>query len=232
MRRNIAACLVACVLCLLCAGYGSALAAEPKSAAQSEKQIKTGTYSYAQEGMTGELMLFIPWDEKKSPKPKYNVSIQTASDLAECQFEGECIFKGGKLMCYNDDIKADKENFIEIDINSGGILDVSKVYTVCGHKAYINGIYKPTCLDKILGTNTVTGTYLGYFEAEEGFNTIGVKLENGSDLSLIASEEEANQFFGNNKNKKISVTYATEQTWLDNACGKINVLKSGKMLEQ
>ena len=97
--------------------------------------------------------------------------------------------------------------------------------------SYTLAASKVTCQDKVLDTVTLTGTYLGWFEAEEGFHSLGLKLADGEDVYIVASEEDAEKFFGREKGQNVSVTYNLEQFWLDEGgCYRENFLKSGKVL--
>lgn len=185
--------------------------------------FSTGAYAYQQEGLVGELLLN-PLHESPG---KYYLSVSTSSDTGNaCEFEGECMTKDGLLICSNDDIKEDKDNHIIINIMDNDILDITKSYApLCGPGAYLNGNYTPKCLDKIRETKTASGTYLGWFEPEDGLNTIGIKLNNGSELYIVASEEEANRLFGNKKGQTVSVTYNVEQMWIWDECSRVDVLK-------
>lgn len=183
----------------------------------------TGAYAYQQEGLTGELLLNA---QHESPE-KYYLTVATSSGTGNtCEFEGDCIVKGNELICSNENIKEDKDNYIAIRILADNALELTKSYApLCGPGAYLDGTYKPKCLDKVLETKTVSGTYLGWFEPEEGFNTIGVKLNDGTELYIVASEEEANTLFGNKKGQTVSVTYNVEQMWVWGECSKVEVLK-------
>lgn len=207
---------------------GGGSEAAPTGSATAPSQAKenkpsTGAYAYQQEGLAGELLLN-PLHESPG---KYYLSVSTSSNSGNgCEFEGECIVKGGELICSNEDIQTDKNNRVVIGIMGNSTLDIKESYApLCGPGAYINGIYKPKCLDKILETKTVTGTYLGWFEPEEGFNSIGLKLSNGNELYIVASQEEANSLFGNKKGQTVSVTYNVEQMWVWDECSKVEVLK-------
>ena len=90
----------------------------------------------------------------------------------------------------------------------------------------------PMCPDKILDINTVKGKYLGWFEAEEGTDTIGITLPTGQDIYITASEEDAAKFFGKGTGQQVSVTYRIEQFWLDETqeCLRLEVLSGGQIL--
>ncbi len=92
----------------------------------------------------------------------------------------------------------------------------------------------PMCPDKVLDTNTISGKYLGWFEAEEGTNTIGITLSAGQDVYITASEEDAAKFFGEGTGQHVSVTYNIEQFWLDETqeCLRMEVLTGGQVLAQ
>jgi hypothetical protein len=89
----------------------------------------------------------------------------------------------------------------------------------------------PACPDKVLDTITITGKYLGWFESEEGTNSVGVKLQNGQDIYITASEEDAAKFFGTATGQQISATYNLEQFWLDESqeCLRLEVLTGGQI---
>jgi hypothetical protein len=92
---------------------------------------------------------------------------------------------------------------------------------------------KATCPDKVLSTDTITGIYMGWFEAEEGFHSIGIKIDGDEQpVYIVASEEDAQKYFRDATDKKIQVTYITEQFWLEegNECVRFESLKSGKVL--
>lgn len=198
---------------------GSAIA--PSQAKESKPS--TGAYAYQQEGLAGELLLHaIP-----EALGKYYLTVSTSSNSGStCDFEGECVVKDGMLICSNENIKEDKDNRVGISMMDGNMLDITESYAqICGPGAYINGSYKPKCLDKILETKIATGIYLGWFEPEEGLNTIGIKLNDGTELHIVASEEEANRLFGNKKGQTVSVTYNVEQMWIWDECSSVEVLK-------
>ena len=193
-------------------------------------KVNTGAYSYQESGFTGGLVIS---DMTDSPNKYYlNISTNNTAEGDTCSFEGECIFREGKLICTDDFIKEDPDNYIEIIPKENNILDITKQFTgPCGMRSYLTGIYAPTCLDKILETKTITGVYLGWFEAEEGVNTIGLKLSGSNkEIYLAASEEEANRLFGKTTGQKISVTYDVKQVASLGSCDVINVMKTGKVL--
>ena len=88
------------------------------------------------------------------------------------------------------------------------------------------------CPDKILATNTISGTYLGWFEAEEGFHSIGLQLNNGESVYVAASKDDAEHFFDNHTGSQVSLTYNTKQFWLEEGeCLKVDILASGHIIE-
>lgn len=198
--------------------------------ASSTIKVNTGAYSYQESGFTGELVIS---DMTNSPNKYYlNISTNNTAEGDTCSFEGECILREGKLICTDDLIKEDTDNYIEIIPKENNILDITKQFTgPCGMRSYLTGIYAPTCLDKILETKTITGMYLGWFEAEEGVNTIGLKLSGSNkEIYIAASEEEANRLFGKTTGQKISVTYDVKQVSSMGSCDTINIMKTGKVL--
>lgn len=99
--------------------------------------------------------------------------------------------------------------------------------------APVQAASKVTCPNKIIDVQTVTGIYLGWFEAEEGLNTIGIQVQGEDNPVYIgASEEEAQKFFGNTAGQQVSVTWQVEQIWLEGMqeCLRLEVLKEGHPL--
>lgn len=93
---------------------------------------------------------------------------------------------------------------------------------------------KTTCPEKVIDVQTVTGTYLGWFEAEEGLNAIGIQVPGEAEPVYIgASEEEARKFFGNATGQRVSVTWQVEQMWIDETreCLRLEILKEGHPLD-
>lgn len=93
---------------------------------------------------------------------------------------------------------------------------------------------KTTCPEKVIDVQTVTGTYLGWFETEEGLNTIGIQVPGETEPVYIgASEEEARKFFGNGTGQRVSVTWQVEQMWIDETreCLRLEILKEGHPLD-
>jgi hypothetical protein len=94
---------------------------------------------------------------------------------------------------------------------------------------------KVTCPEKVLSTDILTGEYMGWFEAEEGFNTIGIKIDKHEEpVYIVASEEDADKFFGKGMGQQVSVTYNVEQFWIEEGqeCMRVETFKSGKILSQ
>lgn len=94
----------------------------------------------------------------------------------------------------------------------------------------VHAASRSTCPNRIIDVRTVTGTYLGWFAAEEGLNTIGIQVQGEENpLYIGASEEEAQKFFGNGTGQQVSVTWQVEQFWLEDAqeCLRLEVLKEG-----
>ena len=76
---------------------------------------------------------------------------------------------------------------------------------VCGQA--IAATTKTMCPNKVLDTGTVEGTFLGWFEAEEDLDSIGIKPDNEDEIYIAASEEDANKFFGNAEGQRVSAQY-------------------------
>ena len=94
---------------------------------------------------------------------------------------------------------------------------------------------KATCPDKVLDSNTISGTYLGSFEAEEGLHSIGIQVSAESEpIYIPASEADAKKFFGEGIGQKISVTYKLEQAWFASTqeCLRIEILTDGEVIAQ
>jgi hypothetical protein len=94
---------------------------------------------------------------------------------------------------------------------------------------------KATCPEKVLSTDVLTGEYMGWFEAEEGFNVIGIKIDGHEEpVYIVASEEDADKFFAKGVGLQVSVTYKVEQFWIEEGqeCMRVETFKSGKILSQ
>ena len=99
-------------------------------------------------------------------------------------------------------------------IHLGGA--VCLVLVLLGAHVPARAASKTTCPEKVIDVQTVTGTYLGWFETEEGLNTIGIQVPGETEPVYIgASEEEARKFFGNGTGQRVSVTWQVEQMWID-----------------
>lgn len=91
---------------------------------------------------------------------------------------------------------------------------------------------KSLCPNKILDQGTITGKYLGWFEGDET-NAVGIQIrEEKEPTYLVASEEDANRFFGNNKGKTVTADYKIEQYWMEEGeeCSKIVLLTGGQVV--
>lgn len=86
------------------------------------------------------------------------------------------------------------------------------------------------CKEKVMGTETVEGIYLGTECNDLCYSTI--KLNNGEEFTFICGEEEAERFFGA-PGSHVSVTVELQQFWNDlaNQCAREHVCKSGRVLQ-
>lgn len=92
---------------------------------------------------------------------------------------------------------------------------------------------KSLCPNKIIDRGTITGKYLGWFEAEEGMNYIGIQVPNEKEPAyLVASEEEAQKIFGNNKGQTVKAEYELKQSWEKefDECFRTIFLKGGQVI--
>lgn len=86
------------------------------------------------------------------------------------------------------------------------------------------------CKEKVMGTETVEGVYLGTECNDLCYSTI--KLKNGEEFTFLCGEEEAERFFGT-PGSHVSVTVELQQFWneLANQCAREQVCKSGSILQ-
>lgn len=86
------------------------------------------------------------------------------------------------------------------------------------------------CKEKVMGTETVEGVYLGTECNDLCYSTI--KLKNGEEFTFLCGEEEAERFFGT-PGSHVSVTVELQQFWneLANQCAREQVCKNGKVLQ-
>lgn len=91
-----------------------------------------------------------------------------------------------------------------------------------------------TCQVKTLDTGTVTGQYLGFFPDETGDlpDAIRIKIDDGTEMSFFAYEEDAKKFFGNTVGQQVAVNYTLEQFLHPDGeyCIRDNVLKDGYVM--
>ena len=92
-----------------------------------------------------------------------------------------------------------------------------------------------TCPKRILDTATISGIYQGWYEAEEGLHTIGIKVPGEEETIYIsASQEDAERYFGTQPGQAVSVTYQLEQFWISEGreCFRVPMLTEGHRLRQ
>ncbi len=96
-------------------------------------KISTGAYAYKEDGLTGQLELIA----NREKPGNYYATINTVNGETgdTCDFEGECVFKDGKLICTDDMVKEDPDNYIEIVPKARDNLEITKQYMgECGMK--------------------------------------------------------------------------------------------------
>jgi hypothetical protein len=105
---------------------------------KKEPQTIFGTYAYQQEGFNGQLIL----SPSNPSTKKMPVVISTVNPDSGniCEFKGTCSAQGGKLLCTNDDVKIDEDNFIEINILQNA-LEITHLYDICGVEVISEGKY-------------------------------------------------------------------------------------------
>jgi len=89
---------------------------------------------------------------------------------------------------------------------------------------------RSTCPKKVLDTGTIEGIFLGVECGD--FCHAGVKLANGEEFYLLASEEAVKKAFGAGTGQRVSIQYQLEQFWNEFAgdCDRTEVFVSGKKL--
>lgn len=104
-----------------------------------EQQTIFGNYAYQQEGFTGQLILS-PTNPSTKRMP-VNISTVNPDSGNMCEFKGTCSAQGGKLICTNEDIKEDRDNFIEIQILQNALEITHSYDLICGMGVIIDGKY-------------------------------------------------------------------------------------------
>lgn len=92
-----------------------------------------------------------------------------------------------------------------------------------------------TCPEKVLDTATISGIYQGWYEAEEGLHSIGIKVPGEDEpVYISASQEDAERYFGTQPGQAVSVTYQLEQFWIPEGreCFRALMLKEGHRLRR
>ena len=86
------------------------------------------------------------------------------------------------------------------------------------------------CTEKVLGTETVEGTYVGTACGDFCYSTI--KLKNGEEFRFLCGEEDAERYFGV-PGSQVSVTVELQQFWNEfgNLCARKQVCRSGRVLQ-
>ena len=94
-----------------------------------------------------------------------------------------------------------------------------------------NAFAAQKCETSSSANKTVVGEYLGFFESEEGLNTVGLKTARGK-VYFVASAQEAEDAFGTKVGIPVELTYRTDQFYVTATaeCARLDVLVGGKKI--
>ena len=210
----------------------------PSTVQSKDIKLSPGEYSYAAEGYSGGLHIYMPHDQSDSDIKQWDINISTISlkNGDTCSFQGECKIINGKIICSDDAIKNDPGNYIEISPKENNVVDITKEFSgPCGMRAYLTGTYVPKCLDKTVETKTVEGIFQ---RADYNDYYYAIKLDNGEILSINVDPDALEEIFDESTGKRVSVTYTVQQHWRSSTevtggageCTTNKFFKSGRLL--
>ena len=210
----------------------------PSTTQSKDIKLSPGEYSYAAEGYSGGLHIYMPHEQSDSDIKQWDINISTISlkNGDTCSFQGECKIINGKIICSDDAIKNDPGNYIEISPKENNVVDITKEFSgPCGMRAYLTGTYVPKCLDKTVETKTVEGIFQ---RADYNDYYYAIKLDNGEILSINVDPDALEEIFDESTGKRVSVTYTVQQHWRSSTevtggageCTTNKFFKSGRLL--